>query len=204
MMMYHRRIGLMGGSFNPAHEGHRHIALEAIKRLKLDEVWWLVAPQNPLKTGEATAPLEERMAKAVEVANHPKIRVTDIEAEWGTRYTADTLATWKELFPGSRCVWIMGADNLEQFHRWERWREIFDLMPVAVFDRPGYGQRCLRSRAALYAAKFRLPERKAAKLPELKGKGWVFLHIRRHPLSASGLRKKLGKKAFLRHNGKCS
>ena len=133
-----RRIGILGGSFNPAHDGHRHISLEALKRLRLDEVWWLVSPQNPLKPQEGMAPFEDRIEKAKSVADHPRIRVTDIEKGFATTYTAETLARLCRRFPNQRFVWLMGADNLSQISRWNRWTRIFHTVPVAVFDRPSY------------------------------------------------------------------
>lgn len=134
-------IGLLGGSFNPAHGGHRHISLEAMRRLKLDAVWWLVSPQNPLKPVAGMAPLGARMASARRVARHPRIRVTDVEARLGTQLTIDTIAGLKALHPQVRFLWIMGADNLLQFHRWAAWRDIARAVPVVVVARPGYTGR---------------------------------------------------------------
>ncbi|MBT8408797.1 MAG: nicotinate-nucleotide adenylyltransferase, partial [Alphaproteobacteria bacterium] len=130
------RIGLLGGSFDPAHEGHALITRQALKRFGLDEVWWLVTPGNPLKT-RGPAPLDHRMAHARAVMDHPRVWVTDLEARLGTRYTFATLAELMTLYPGVRFVWLMGADNLATFHKWENWREIMALVPVAVMARPG-------------------------------------------------------------------
>ena len=138
------RIGLLGGSFNPAHGGHRRISLFARHALGLDEVWWLVSPGNPLKSGEGMASLSERFASAVDRAARAPIRVTAIERELGTRYTVDTLAALKRRYPANRFVWLMGSDNLAQFHRWKDWRRIARSLPFAVIARPGY------SRAALF------------------------------------------------------
>ncbi|MBU3078500.1 nicotinate-nucleotide adenylyltransferase [Sphingomonas quercus] len=133
-----RRIGLLGGSFNPAHRGHRHISLLALDALGLDEVWWLVSPGNPLKPDKGMAPLSARLASARRVAARAPIRVTAIESRLGTRYTADTLTALRRLFPREAFIWLMGADNLAQFHRWQHWRRIARTMPIAVIARPGY------------------------------------------------------------------
>ena len=132
-----RRVGLFGGSFNPAHEGHAHIAREALKRLDLDEVWLIVSPQNPLKDADGMAPLAARLASAHAVcARHPRLKAVALETWLGTRYTADTLEACARRFPRTRFVWVMGADNLLQFDRWQRWRNIFNTMVIAVFARP--------------------------------------------------------------------
>ena len=128
-------IGLLGGSFNPAHEGHYHVSLTAMKRLGLDYVWWLVSPGNPLK--HAPAPLEKRLAAARGHARHPRILVSDIERQMGTRYTIDTVRALKRRFPQVKFVWLMGSDNLESFHLWRNWREIARALPLVVVQRPG-------------------------------------------------------------------
>jgi nicotinate-nucleotide adenylyltransferase len=183
-----RRIGLLGGSFNPAHRGHLHVSLEALKRLDLDEVWWLVAPQNPLKPVRGMAPFEERLASARKLARHPRIAVTDLEARLGTRYTADTLAELRRRFPNTRFVWLMGADNLAQIRHWGRWHEVFRLTAVAVFDRPTY---CLRALAGLAAERFkrrRKPLGNARRLADMERPVWAFFRIRLDPSSATALR----------------
>jgi nicotinate-nucleotide adenylyltransferase len=147
-----RTVGLLGGSFNPAHEGHRHASLVAMKHLRLDAVWWLVSPQNPLKPARGMAPLARRLETARAAADHPKIFATDIEHALGTRYTADTIATLKRHFSRTRFVWLMGLDNLHQIHLWKRWEDIFKAVPVCVIDREISGGR-LRSCPAL--ARFR-------------------------------------------------
>ncbi len=139
--MRRRAIGLLGGSFNPAHGGHRAVSLEVMRRFRLDAVWWLVSPQNPLKPAAGMAPLAARMASARAVARHPRIRVTDIEARLGTQLTVDTIAALKALHPHVRFLWIMGADNLLQFHRWTAWREIARAVPIVVVARAGYTGR---------------------------------------------------------------
>src|SRR4051794_10672888 len=133
------RIGLLGGSFNPAHRGHRRISLEAMRVLGLDEIWWLVSPGNPLKEGaQDMAPFEARLASARDMAKRSRIRVSDFEAEAGTRYTVDTLRELPRRFPEHRFMWLMGADSLRNFHRWKDWREIARMVPIAVIRRPGY------------------------------------------------------------------
>lgn len=183
-----RRVGLLGGSFNPAHDGHRHISVTALRRLGLDEVWWLVSPQNPLKPVQGMAPLAQRLAGARRAARHPRIRVTAIEAALRTRYTADTLEALVARFPNLRFVWLMGADNLIQIRRWQRWESIFRTVPIAVFDRSPYSFRALAGKAARRFAKGRLPERQASVLAEMQPPAWVFLHNRLHPASATVIR----------------
>lgn len=182
------RIGLLGGSFNPAHEGHLHISRVALKRLGLDELWWLVSPQNPLKPTRGMAPLAERLEGARRLAAHPRIRVTDIEREFGTRYTADTIRTLRRRFPRARFVWIMGADNLIQIARWENWPAIFSTVPVAILDRPTYSLRALASEAARRFAGFRLPADQAGRLADMEPPAWMFLHIRLSGASATRIR----------------
>ncbi len=184
----HRRVGLLGGSFNPAHEGHRHVSASALRRLGLDEVWWLVSPQNPLKPVQGMAPLCKRLVAARKVARHPRIRVTAIEAGLGTRYTADTLEALARRFPNIRFVWLMGADNLAQISRWQRWRRIFRTVPIAVFDRSPYSFKALAGKAARRFAHRRLPERQASVLADTQPPAWIFLHTRLHPASATVIR----------------
>ncbi|WP_420381209.1 nicotinate-nucleotide adenylyltransferase [Novosphingobium sp.] len=150
-----RTIGLLGGSFNPAHGAHRRISLHAIKALGLDEVWWLVSPGNVLKPADGMAGLPARYASAQRVARGAPIRVTAIEAEMGTRYTADTLAKLVLRYPRFRFIWLMGADNLAQFHRWRNWRGIARLMPIAVIARPGYDARAMASPAMVWLRRWR-------------------------------------------------
>jgi nicotinate-nucleotide adenylyltransferase len=182
------RVGLMGGSFNPAHDGHRHIAETALKHLALDEIWWLVSPQNPLKPRDGMAPFAERFASARRMARHPRIKPRDIELHLGTHYTADTLVELRRRCPRMSFVWIMGADNLATFHRWERWSLILHTAVVAVFDRPSYSLRALASRAAKRFARVRLPERASRRLASRRPPAWVFLHTRRHSASATRIR----------------
>ena len=154
-------IGLLGGSFNPPHLAHRMISEVALKRLGLDKVWWIVSPGNPLKKRSDAAPLAERLALCRAVAKNPHIIVTDFEADLRTPYTASTLAFLKMRSPLVRFVWIMGADNLATFDRWQRWREIFAMVPIAVVDRPGWRLKALASKAARTFAASRVPESEA-------------------------------------------
>lgn len=181
-------IGLLGGSFNPAHAGHLHISREALKRLGLDEVWWLVSPQNPLKERQGMAPLAERLAFAREVARHPRIRVTDLERLLGTRHTAESLKRLCKHLPGCRFVWLMGADNLVQIDRWHDWTQIFNRLPVAALARPSYSIRASTSKAATRFRKRRLSGRMARRLAKQPPPAWVLLRIRLSKLSATGLR----------------
>jgi len=184
-----QRIGLLGGSFNPAHGGHLHISLEALRRLGLDEVWWLVSPQNPLKPRRGMAPLDRRLASAREViAGHPGLRATRLESALGTLYTADTLAALTRRFAEVRFVWLMGADNLAQVDRWDRWAAIFHTLPVAVLDRPHYSMSVLSAKAAHRFAGTRLAERRARSLAVQAPPAWVFLHQPRDPRSATQIR----------------
>jgi nicotinate-nucleotide adenylyltransferase len=184
-----RRIGLLGGSFNPGHAGHRHVAEIALKSLGLDEVWLLVSPQNPLKPVAGMAPLPERLASARAAAGgHPCIRATDIERALGTRYTADTLRALTRRFPRCRFVWLMGADNLAQVARWARWTDIFGAVPVAILARSPYSSRALASKAARRLARCRFDERRARRLAERAPPAWVFVHSRLHPASATAIR----------------
>jgi nicotinate-nucleotide adenylyltransferase len=182
---------VLGGSFNPAHAGHRHISLMALKRLRLDAVWWLVSPQNPLKDAAGMAPLDERFRSAAAVARHPRMRVTDIETALGTRYTAEMLPRLKRLYPRIIFVWIMGADNLRQIPAWKDWSHIFNTVRVAVFARPQYSQHALSGAAAARFASSRLPERAARVLAKRRPPAWVFVHARLHAASASAIRARL-------------
>ncbi len=148
-------VGLLGGSFNPAHGGHRRMSVEALRRLRLDEIWWLVSPQNPLKPVAGMAPLVARVAQARRVAQHPRIRVTAIEADLGTQLTIDTLQALQRRYPQVRFVWLMGSDNLAQFHRWAAWREIAKTVPIVVMARPLYIGSSLTSPAMSWLRRWR-------------------------------------------------
>jgi len=184
-----RRIGLLGGSFNPAHEGHLHVSMQALRLLKLDEVWWLVTPQNPLKPEAGMAPLQDRMNDARKIAqDHREFRVTDIEAELGTTYTVDTLEALCQHYPRTDFVLLAGADLLEELPRWRRWEGIFQTVPIAVFARKPYSSKALSGLAAQRFARYRIPEEEASTLAGRTLPAWVFLHIREHPASATAIR----------------
>ncbi len=182
------RIGLLGGSFNPPHEGHALVTRLALTRLRLDRVWWLVTPGNPLKSNAELAALQARVAAARELAAGPRVAVTDMEAQIGARYTYDTLAWLARRAPDVRFVWIMGADNLRQFHLWRHWRAIADLVPIVVVDRPGSTLRAMSSRAAVALAPWRVGEGEAARFADLDPPALIFLHGPRSNLSSTLLR----------------
>jgi len=181
-------VGLFGGSFDPPHPGHLHLSHEAIKRLGLDWLWWLVSPGNPLKH-RAPAPLAARMMAARALAQHPRIAITDIESRLGTRATADTLAALQHRYPGVRFVWVMGADNLSGLHRWGRWHEVLGRVPVAVFARPGQRMAALNARAARQYARYRLPEIAARGLGYATPPAWIYLDMPMRPESSTALRR---------------
>lgn len=187
-----RTVGLYGGSFNPAHEGHIHVAAEAIKRLKLDALWLMVSPGNPLKDKAELAKRKRRRKNLQEmIANHPKMVVTDIEKKLGTRYSADTIRTLQKFMPGTRLVWIMGADNMADFHRWKNWRDIAEMLPIAIFDRPGYSVSGLNSKFARQFAQSKVPYRQ---LLSRQTPAWTFVPIPRHTGSATNIRRLKGNK----------
>jgi nicotinate-nucleotide adenylyltransferase len=185
------RVGLYGGSFNPAHEGHAHVAETARRRLRLDRVIWLVSPQNPLKGRHETAGLPERLAGAQAVANGHGMIVTDAETRLGSAYTIDTVRALKARFPGVKFVWIMGADSLASFHRWRGWTQIMREVPVAVVSRPWISLKSRFSPAALRFARFRLPSSRAAVLADTRPPAWVFLFGRFNFQSSTALRERL-------------
>ena len=182
------RIGLFGGTFDPPHLAHLGAALLALKRLRLDRVWWLVTPGNPLKNTTGLAPLAKRLAAARALARHPRIDVTGLEAVIKTRYTYDTIVWLKARCPGIRFVWIMGADNLRSFHRWQRWRDIAKLVPLVVIDRLGPSLYAGASPAGQALRSARIPEHDAACLPGRKPPAWTFVHGLKSPLSSTALR----------------
>lgn len=183
-----RRVGLLGGSFNPSHDGHLYISRVALARLGLDEIWWLVSPQNPLKSSAGTAPFADRLAAARKVARDPRIRVTDIEARLGTRYTVDTIASLRRRCPRTRFVWLIGADNLVQMPRWRRWEVLFHSVPIAVFARRPYSLKALSGLAALRFARYRISDKAARTLAGRMPPAWVFLNVRAHPATATAIR----------------
>ena len=182
-----QRIGLFGGSFDPPHSAHLAASLLAMKRLMLDRVWWLVTPGNPLKDTMGLAPLAERIAAARALARHPRIDVTGFEAEIGMRYSYDTVRWLRQHCPGVKFVWIMGADNLRSFHRWQNWRGIAKLVPIAVVDRPP-SLNAAASATAHALAGARIPEDAAASLPGRRPPAWVLLHGLKSSLSSTALR----------------
>jgi nicotinate-nucleotide adenylyltransferase len=182
------RVGLLGGSFNPPHAAHRAISLFALKRLKLDRVWWLLTPGNPLKDNGGLHDLSERADAARKIADDPRIDISCLEAVIGVRYTVDTIIHLRRRVCGVHFVWIMGADNLAQFHRWKDWRRIASEVPIAVIDRPPQSFRALAAPAAQALARYRLPENQAARLAEQHAPAWVFLTGLKLNLSSTGLR----------------
>jgi nicotinate-nucleotide adenylyltransferase len=180
-------VGLLGGSFDPAHEGHVHITKEALKRFRLDRVWWLVSPGNPLKT-EGPAPIDRRIAAARAVMDHPRVTITDIETRLGTRYTAETLSALRRAYPGVNFIWLMGADNLRQFHKWDNWHAIMGTVPVGVLARPGSRTDARVSKAASIYAKQRLPGRHARDLPRHGPPVWCFANMPMNDASSTEIR----------------
>jgi nicotinate-nucleotide adenylyltransferase len=185
------RVGLFGGSFNPAHEGHAHVAETARRRLRLDKVIWLVSPQNPLKPTHETASLAARMAGARRYARGPAMIVSDAEGRLGSQYTIDTVRALKARFPGVKFVWIMGADGLASFHRWRGWTEIMREIPVAVVSRPWVSLKSRFAPAARRFARFRRPSASAARLPGATPPAWVFLRAPLNFQSSTALRERL-------------
>lgn len=188
------RVGLLGGSFNPAHEGHRAISVEALRRLRLDRVCWLVSPQNPLKPSDDMASFAERFASARRAARHPRVVVSDLEQRIGTRYTLDTLEALQR-DRRTQYIWLIGADNLAQLPRWRGWREVMRRVPVAVFDREPYSHRALAGRAARFYRYARRPEHAAASIARARPPAWVFLRFRRHKVSSTAIRQRRGVRA---------
>ena len=183
-------VALYGGSFNPAHPGHLHVAQEALKQLGVDAVWFLVSPGNPLKEGDGMAAFERRrQSLATLVGHHPRMIISDVEKRLGTRYTADTLFALKRAMPATRFIWVMGADNLTQFHLWHRWQDIARATPIAVFDRPGYALSGLASQFARCFGRFRTTLQKLKTSPS---PAWAFVTMPRHPASATQARRQLG------------
>ncbi len=180
-------IGLFGGSFDPPHAGHLHVSREALTRFGLDRVWWLVSPGNPLKAN-GPAPLDRRMAAARALAIHPRIVVTDIEARIGTRYTAETIERLIALYPGVRFVWLMGADNLTQFHRWQRWEWILNTVPVGVLARPGQRISARTAKAAVIYRGAKLPSNRARLLARSEAPAWCFLNVPMVDASSTAIR----------------
>ncbi len=182
------QVGLFGGSFNPPHAGHVLVADIALRRLALDQLWWMVTPGNPLKETRELASLEERIARSEAITRNPRIKVTAFEAAHHVRYTADTLALVRARNPGVDFVWIMGADSLRDFHRWERWRDIMMTFPIAVVDRPGATLSLLSSVVARSFDYARVDEMSAPRLARMKAPAWTFIHGPRSTLSSTAIR----------------
>lgn len=180
-------IGLLGGSFDPAHAGHAHITREALKRFGLDQVWWLVSPGNPLKA-RGPAPMAARIAQARAVMVHPRVQVTGVEARLGTRYTAQTVKALQRLYPAQRFVWLMGADNLAQFHLWQDWKQIMGAVPIGVLARPGERISARMSRAASLYAPYRIPGRYSGALARADAPAWCFVNVPMMDVSSSAIR----------------
>jgi nicotinate-nucleotide adenylyltransferase len=186
------RIGLFGGSFNPPHAGHRLVADQALRVLGLDSLWVLVTPGNPLKDNAALPSLDTRMGWTRAVMDDPRIMVTGFEAAIGTRYSHDTIQYLLRRCSGVRFVWIMGADSLAGFHRWQKWRQIVRMIPIAVIDRPGSTLRAPSAKMAQVHDFARVPETQAATLADRTPPAWVFLHGPRSDLSSTMLRNSPG------------
>ena len=188
----HKRIGILGGSFNPAHRGHLHVSRQALDLMYLDEVWWMVSPQNPLKRSNGMADLDVRTQSAHAMSQDRRIRVTDIEIELGTTYTAETLKRLKEIYPKTNFVWLMGADNLIQISKWKDWQDIFRTVPIAIFTRPTYTNRALAGFAAKRFARYRVSEGQVRRLSVMQAPAWSFLNIKPDAISATRVRAGIG------------
>ncbi len=183
------RVGLLGGSYDPPHTGHVHISLEAIKRLQLDQLWWLVSPGNPLKE-QGPWPLERRLQQCTELAQHPKIKITALEASLGSPYTAKTLTYLVRRYPATQFAWLMGADNMALVHLWQDWQQIFRAVPVAVLDRPGQRHQVSSSIAAHVFGKHRIREQEAASLLNARKPAWTILNVPLNYESSTRIRDK--------------
>ena len=183
-----KRIGLLGGSFNPAHRGHRRISLAAMTALGLDEVWWLVSPGNPLKAAEGMAPFDARLGSAREQARRSRIKVSDFERRVGTRYTVDTLAALRRRYPDDRFIWLMGGDTVAQFPQWRRWRKMATMVPIAVIRRPGYDARARAASAMGWLRWFVRPSSQAKRWTQWSAPAITFLRLPPDPTSATRLR----------------
>ncbi len=181
-----RRVALLGGSFNPAHEGHLHISLEVLKQPDIAEIWWLVSPSNPLKNAADLVDYELRLKYAKQLVNHPKIKVLDFERKHNLQYSYDTICRLKQVYSDKNFIWLMGADNLASFHKWHRWRDIINLVPMIIVDRHPVSHGSLKSVAGNYILK----------LARLSGYNFRYMFIKLNHLSATNLRKQLGKNAF--------
>ena len=181
-------IGLFGGSFNPPHQGHLHVSKTALIRAQLDQVWWLVSPGNPLKDHSELSSLSDRVRMSRKLIDHPRIKVSAIEAKYNETYTEKTLSLILRMRPKVNFVWLMGADNLAGFHRWQNWQKIASMVPIMVIDRPGSTLSFRSARAAISLARYRIDETDAELLPGIKPPAWTFVHAPRSPLSSTEIR----------------
>ncbi len=195
-----QRVGLFGGSFNPPHNGHVHVSETALVRGQLDQVWWLVTPGNPLKDHSELEPLAQRIRKCHALVDHPKIKITAFEARYRLSYTEETLQLLMRLRPRVKFVWLMGADNLASFHRWQNWRRIAQMMPLMIMDRPGSTLAYRSARAAIALSRYRVDETDSELLANMKTPAWTFLHGPRSALSSTALRN--ARKSAKEANGK--
>lgn len=190
--MQNMKIGVLGGSFNPAHDGHRYISLMALRLLGLDAVWWLVSPQNPLKSLTHMAEYEDRLTSARAIASHPRIIISDFERKLGQSHTVHTLTSLKQTYPGRKFVWLMGADNLIQFPSWHQWERIMKLVPIAVFNRPGYTYQALNGKTARKYNRYRLKTESGGhsllSLVDKKPPCWAYVAQTTHKLSSTHIR----------------
>lgn len=190
--MRSQKIGLLGGSFNPAHAGHLYISETALRILNLDQVWWLVSPQNPLKSSEGMGSAEDRISSAKAVIHNPRIKISTFEFELGQTYTAKTISALKRSYPDHQFVWLMGADNLIQIPRWHQWQSIFETVPIAVFDRPGYTFKALNGKAArIYSESRWFPSGHNRPISDFSGAtapAWTFISHTKHKLSSTEIR----------------
>ncbi len=182
-------VGLFGGSFNPPHQGHVHVSETALRRGQLDQVWWLVTPGNPLKDHSELEPLATRIRKCHEIIGHPNVKVTAFEARYHLNYTQETLRLLKTLKPNVKFVWLMGADNLASFHKWQNWEKIAAMMPIMVIDRPGSTLSYRSARAAIALSRYRVDESDAELLANIKPPAWTFIHGPRSSLSSTAIRR---------------
>ncbi len=186
-----KKIGLLGGSFNPAHDGHLEISLAALDKIDLDEIWWLVSPGNPLKNDEDKITYNQRFQSALDIVNDDRILVSDFEEKFNTRYTIDTLHCIKNEYPKFSFLWLMGADNLEQFNKWKDWEKIAYTVPIAIFNRPSYSNANIKSVAAKALEKYRIDQADIRKLYKLEPPAWSFYEATNNPKSSTEIRNKL-------------
>lgn len=184
------KVGLLGGSFNPAHEGHLEISMLALKLLDLDQIWWLVSPGNPLKDLNDLAPYNERFKTAQKIVTDPRIKVSDIEKKMNTRYTIDTLMNLVKKYTDYHFVWLMGADNLSQLDKWKDWKKIVEIVPFAIFNRPSYSKQSLGSTAATYLKEYKIDPVNAHELYALKPPAWIYFDNINNPMSSTEIRNK--------------